>query len=96
MVRGQDEEGPQSSPTRLGDKEVKLVSTELELQQMLTELNKSIPSVIAVDAEGRALSRNGTLSLLAMCWDEDVIYVIDVQVSSINGRSVRSTLAYPP
>ena len=66
--------------TRLGDKEVKLVSTELELQQMLTELNKSSPSVIAVDAEGRALSRNGTLSSLSMCWNDRVIYVVDVQV----------------
>ena len=78
MIRGQ--EGPRSSSTRLGHKEVKLVSTELELQQMLTELNESSPSVIAVDAVGRALSRNGTLTFLAMCWNEYAIYVLDVQV----------------
>ena len=78
MIRGP--EGPQSLPTRLGDKEVMLVSTELELQQMLTELNRSSPSVIAVDAEGHALSRDGTLSLLALCWDESLIFVVDVQV----------------
>ena len=83
MIKIIVKDNPLIMSTRLGDKEVKLVSTELELQQILTELNKSSPSVIAVDAEGRALSRNGTLSLLAMCWDEDVIYVIDVQVSSV-------------
>ena len=66
--------------TRLGNKEIKLVSTDTELRQMITELNESKPSLISVDAEGWDISRDGTLSLLALSWNDRLIYVIDVQV----------------
>ena len=66
--------------TKLGTKDIKTVSTEEELFEMIQQLNEERPSVISVDAEGWALSRDGTLSLLALCWNERIIYLIDVQV----------------
>ena len=69
--------------TRLGNKEIKLVSTNAELGEMLAELNNTRPNVISVDAEGWDISRDGTLSLLALSWNEGLIYVIDVQVRMI-------------
>ena len=66
--------------TKLGTKDIKTVSTNEELFEMIQQLNEQRPSVISVDAEGWALNRNGTLSLLALCWNEQIIYLIDVQV----------------
>ena len=59
---------------------MKLVSSDAELQHMLTHLNNSNPDLVSVDAEGWRLCRDGTLSLLALTWDDRIIYVIDVQV----------------
>ncbi|KAL5257223.1 hypothetical protein ACHWQZ_G012234 [Mnemiopsis leidyi] len=66
--------------TTLGRKKISLVSSDAELQQMLLELNVSRPTLVSVDAEGWRLCRDGTLSLLALSWDDMIIYVIDVQV----------------
>ena len=66
--------------SRLGEREMKLISSVEELRQMLTHLNNSNPDLVSVDAEGWRLCRDGTLSLLALTWDERIIYVIDVQV----------------
>ena len=72
---------------RLGNKDVKLVSTKLELKHMMTKLNDFRPRIIAVSADGKDLSRNGTLTLLALRWNDRVVYVIDVQVSKILEKS---------
>ena len=69
--------------TKLGNKDLNMVSTETELREMLQALNQERPSLISVDAEGWDLSRDGTLSLLALCWNDHVVYVIDVQVSLV-------------
>ena len=68
---------------RLGNKNVKLVSTKLELEYMMKKLNHFRPRIIAVSAKGENLSRNGTMTLLALRWNDRVIYVIDVQVGTI-------------
>ena len=69
--------------TKLGNKDLNMVSTETELREMVQALNQERPSLISVDAEGWDLSRDGTLSLLALCWNDHVVYVIDVQVSLV-------------
>ena len=66
--------------TRVGSKDIELVSTAADLLKMMQLLNQAAPSLISVDAEGWDISRDGTMSLLALAWNEDVVYVIDVQV----------------
>ena len=66
--------------TKLGSRDIKKVSIDKELEEMMQDLNEERPRVISVDAEGRELCRNGTMSLLALCWNDQTIYVIDVQV----------------
>ena len=66
--------------TRVGSKDIELVSTAADLLKMMQLLNQAAPPLISVDAEGWDISRDGTMSLLALAWNEDVVYVIDVQV----------------
>ena len=66
--------------TKLGNKDLKMVLTDPQLREMLQVLNRERPALVSVDAEGWDLSRDGSLSLLALCWNDNEVYVIDVQV----------------